>query len=98
MKYMTPPATTFLKIIVCGVQSALQAIVACALRPIGEIFYMEVQWPASRSFPESVSGGRVIDTRRTTVQNRRHAGLRPVGDPDVLSRAKVRRIGQEIST
>jgi ornithine cyclodeaminase/alanine dehydrogenase-like protein (mu-crystallin family) len=37
-KYLTPPTTSSLGIIGCGVQATWQAIFACAVRPIREIF------------------------------------------------------------
>jgi ornithine cyclodeaminase/alanine dehydrogenase-like protein (mu-crystallin family) len=55
VKYMTPPETDCLGIVGCGVQGAWQAIFACSLRPIREVFYVSRSFSKAEQFTATVT-------------------------------------------
>ncbi len=55
VKYMTPTTTSSMGIVGCGVQGAWQVIVACALRPIREVFCVYRSRESFEKFSETVA-------------------------------------------
>jgi ornithine cyclodeaminase len=64
VKYMTPPGSASVGIVGCGVQGAWQAIFACAVRPIREVFALGRAPASYEKFVETVArhaaGVRVV--------------------------------------
>lgn len=54
VKYMTPPETSSVGIVGCGVQGAWQAIFACSLRPIREVFCVDGSEASIEKFTATV--------------------------------------------
>lgn len=54
VKYLTPPDTRSVGIVGCGVQAAWQAIFACAVRPIAEVFVYSRSMSAFERFSTMV--------------------------------------------
>ena len=65
VKYLTPPDTLSAGIVGCGVQAAWQAIFACAVRPIAELFVHSRSMSRFDRFAEIVS--RHVPSVRITV-------------------------------
>ena len=71
IQHMTPKTLTSLGIIGCGAQGAWQAICACAVRPIHEIFYWARSPQRERQFIQTVRR-HVPDVRLTSCPNATH--------------------------
>lgn len=55
MKYLTPPTTSSVGIVGCGVQGAWQAVFSCAVRPIQEVFVLERSAASLAKFEATVA-------------------------------------------
>ena len=70
VKYLTPPDIRTVGIVGCGVQGAWQAIFACAVRPVAEIFVYSRSMSSFERFSELVCG-HVPNIRITAVGSAR---------------------------